>query len=209
MTNSDGAFILPPSVPQFHPNAGRRLCHWILRQCGWRLAGRFPDEPRLVMIAAPHTSWWDGVWAMLFKVAIGVDIRFVAKRELFRGPLGWALNRLGAIPIKRSGADGLVEQTVACFRERPELWFGIAPEGTRRRGLPWKTGFWHIARNAGVPILPVYFDYPSRTIGIGQLFLPGDDMAADLAALQAFYQQFRGSHHDACGLAEGKYPRRD
>lgn len=197
MTHADGVFTLPPSVPQFHPHAGRRLCRWILRQCGWRLAGRFPDEARVVMIAAPHTSWWDGVWAMLFKVALGVDVAFVAKRELFRGPLGWALHRLGGIPIERSGADGLVEQTVARFRERRPLWFGIAPEGTRRRGREWKTGFWYIARNAGVPILPVYFDYPSRTIGIGPLFLPCDDMAADLAALQAFYQQFRGRHHDA------------
>lgn len=196
MTDSDGAFTLPPSVPQFPPNAGRRLCRWILRQCGWRLAGRFPDEPRVVLIAAPHTSWWDGVWAMLFKVAIGVDVRFVAKRELFRGPLGWALHRLGAIPIERSGADGLVGQTVARFREQQDLWFGIAPEGTRKRGLPWKTGFWHIARKAGVPIVPVYFDYPTRTIGVGPVFRPGADVSIDLDALKAFYRPFRGRHHD-------------
>jgi 1-acyl-sn-glycerol-3-phosphate acyltransferase len=197
VSEADGGLALPPSVPQFSQNAGRRLCAWILRQCGWRLAGRFPDEPRVVLIAAPHSSWWDGVWALLFKTAVGVDIAFVAKRELFRGPLGWVLRRLGGIPIARSGAQGLVEQTVGRFREHPKLWFGIAPEGTRKRVGHWKTGFWHIARTAGVPILPVYFDYPSRTIGIGPVFHPGADMPADLDALHAFYRPFRGRHHDA------------
>jgi 1-acyl-sn-glycerol-3-phosphate acyltransferase len=197
VSRADGSLALPSSIPQFRQNAGRRLCAWILRRCGWRLAGRFPDEPRIVLIAAPHSSWWDGVWALLFKTAIGVDISFVAKRELFRGPLGWVLRGVGGIPIERSGAHGLVEQTVARFQTHSKLWFGIAPEGTRKCVGRWKTGFWHIARTAGVPILPVYFDYPSRTIGIGPVFQPGADMSADLDALHAFYRPFRGRHHDA------------
>ena len=146
------------------------------------------------MIVAPHSSWWDGVWGLLLKVALGVDIAFMGKRELFRGPLGWLLRRLGGIPIERSATHGVVEQMVDRFQASPRLWLGIAPEGTRRTVVKWRSGFWHIARAAGVPILPVYFDYPSKTIGIGALFRPGGDMDADLAALKAFYRPYRGRH---------------
>jgi 1-acyl-sn-glycerol-3-phosphate acyltransferase len=192
-----GALPLPPSMPQFSQNVWRRLCGWCLRRCGWRLAGRFPDEPRVILIAAPHSSWWDGVWALLFKIALGVDLSFMGKRELFHGPLGWALRRLGGIPIERAAAHGLVGQIIERFGGNRKLWFGIAPEGTRKRVGRWKTGFWHIAQAVGVPILPVYFDYPSRTIGVGPLFRTSPDMQADLAALHAFYRPFRGKHHDA------------
>lgn len=191
------ALPLPPEMPQFQQNARRRLCAWFLRRCGWRVAGTFPNEPRIVLIAAPHSSWWDGLWALLVKVALGVDISFMAKRELFIGPLGWVLRRLGGIPIERTATHGLVEQFVERFRTNPRLWIGIAPEGTRKRGGRWKTGFWHIARAVDAPVLPVYFDYPSKTIGIGPLFHMSTDMTTDLAALHTFYQRFRGKFHSA------------
>jgi 1-acyl-sn-glycerol-3-phosphate acyltransferase len=191
------ALPLPPALPQFRQNRWRRLAGWAFGCCGWRLQGRFPDEPRVVLIAAPHSSWWDGVWSLLLKIALGVDVSFMAKRELFLGPLGWVLRRLGGVPIERSATHGLVEQFVERFRSHPRLWIGIAPEGTRKRVGRWKTGFWHIARAVDAPILPVYFDYPSKTIGIGPLLRTSADMQADLAALQAFYRPFRGRHHNA------------
>ena len=153
-----------------------------------------PDRAKLVLIAAPHSSWWDGVWGLLMKSALGLDVSFMAKRELFTGPLGWLLRRAGGVPIERSESSGVVEQMTARFAASERLWLGIAPEGTRKRVAKWKNGFWHIARNAGVPILPVYFDYPSRTIGFGPLFEPTADLAADLAALHAFYAPWRGKH---------------
>ena len=188
---------LPPSAPQFGQNAWRRLCARILRAAGWRLVGELPDVPKLVLIAAPHSSWWDGVFGLLFRSALGVDVSFMAKRELFAGPLGWLLRRLGGIPIERTEAHGVVEQMTLRFAEAQRLWLGITPEGTRKRVDKWKNGFWHIARSAGVPILPVYFDYPSRTIGIGAPFEPGGDLDADLAALRAFYAPWRGRHRGA------------
>ncbi len=183
---------LPPSMPQFPQHAGRHLARWVLRTAGWRLAGEIPDLSRAVLIAAPHSSWWDGVWGLLMKVAIGADVSFMAKRELFIGPLGWLLRKLGGIPIERSATHGLVEQMTDRLRGQPKLWVGIAPEGTRKRVERWKTGFWHIAHAAGVPIVPVYFHYPERTIGFGPVLQPGDDMKADLAALRAFYAPYRG-----------------
>ena len=196
MSDAGGALPLPPAMPQLAQNLRRRLCRWFLDRRGWRIVGRFPDTAKLVLIAAPHSSWWDGFWGLLFKVGLGVDIRFMGKRELFVGPLGWLLRRLGGVPIERDSPHGLVAQMSARFHASERLWLGIAPEGTRKHVTRWRSGFWHIARTAGVPILPVAFDYPTRTITIGALFTPGADMAADLAALQAFYARFHGKHRN-------------
>ena len=183
-------------MPQFASNAWRRFCARLLGACGWRLVGTLPDRSKLVLIAAPHSSWWDGVWGLLFRTALGANISFMAKRELFSGPLGWLLRKVGGLPIERSGAHGIVEQMTARFAGADRLWLGIAPEGTRRHVMKWKNGFWYIARAAGVPILPVYFDYPTRTIGIGPLFEPGPDLTEDLARLHAFYAPWRGKYRD-------------
>lgn len=189
-----GALPLPlaASIPQSPQDPRRRLCGWVLARCGWRMAGALPNLPRAVLIAAPHSSWWDGVWGLLFKVALGVDIAFMGKRELFRGPLGWLLRRLGGIPIERHAAHGLVEQVARRFAASDRFWIGIAPEGTRKPVVRWRSGFWHIARAAGVPIVPVAFDYPSRSIVVGDPFVPGHDLEADLATLRAFYMPFHG-----------------
>lgn len=187
---------LPPRMPGLPDGLQRRLCRGVLRLCGWRLAGTFPDVPKLVLIAAPHSSWWDGVWGLLIKVAIGADVNFMAKRELFAGPLGALLRRLGGMPIDRAAAKGVVEQMVDQFRQRDAFWLGIAPEGTRKPVARWKSGFWHIAHDAGVPIFPVAFHYPGKTIQLGPLFSAGADMDADLARLRAFYAPFKGKHRD-------------
>ena len=190
--STGGLLPLPHAMPQFPQNTWRRLCAWILARCGWRITGSLPDRAKIVLVAAPHTSWWDGVWGLLAKVALGANISFLGKRELFRGPLGWLLRRLGGIPIERAGAHGLVDQMAQRFRDSDRLWLGLAPEGTRKRVSEWRSGFWHIARAAGVPILPAAFDYPSRTITLGAPMHPGDDFAADLAQLHAFYAPFKG-----------------
>lgn len=185
---------LPPSMPQFPDRAWRKPFRTAVRLSSWRLEGEFPDVAKAVLIVAPHSSWWDGIWGLLFKVALGADISFMAKRELFRWPLGGLLHRLGGVPIERGAAGDVVPQMVERFRARERLWLGIEPEGTRKAVPRWKTGFWHIARQAGVPILPAYFDYPRKVIGLGPLFHPTGDKNADLAALRAFYQPFRGKH---------------
>jgi 1-acyl-sn-glycerol-3-phosphate acyltransferase len=191
---SEALPALPPSMPQFGQNLWRRLCARLFALAGWKLVGTLPNRPKLVLIAAPHSSWWDGVWGLLVRSALGADIAFMAKRELFAGPLGWLLRKAGGIPIERSSSSGVVEQMSRRFASSEKLWLGIAPEGTRQRVETWKNGFWHIARAAGVPILPVYFDYPSRTIGLGPVFEPSEDRDRDIAALRAFYAPFRGKH---------------
>lgn len=185
---------LPAAIPQFPDRAWRHAFRSWVRASGWRLEGEFPDVPKLVLIVAPHSSWWDGIWGLLFKIAMGVDISFMAKREVFRWPLGGSLRRLGGVPIERHAAHDVVEQMVERFRTRERLWLCIEPEGTRKAVTKWKSGFWHIAHQAGVPILPGYFDYPRKVIGLGPLFHPSDDKDADIAALRAFYAPYKGKH---------------
>jgi 1-acyl-sn-glycerol-3-phosphate acyltransferase len=181
-------------MPQFPDRAWRRVFRAWVKASGWRLEGEFPDSAKLVLIVAPHSSWWDGIHGLLFKVALGADITFMAKRELFRWPLGGLLRRLGGVAIERRAAHDVVEQMVERFRTSERLWLGIEPEGTRKAVVKWKSGFWHIAREAGVPILPGYFDYPRKVIGLGPLFRPTGDTDADIGALRAFYEPFRGKH---------------
>ena len=187
---------LPPRAPRVRPNAFAR---WIgrsaLRLGGWRMVGELPDVPRLVLIGAPHTSNWDGVWGFAAKMALGLDARILGKDTLFRVPLlGAYLRWLGVIPVDRRNAAGVAEQASAMIRAADRLWFALAPEGTRRRVARWKSGFWKIARGADVPVLPVYFHYPDRVIGIGPLMRMTDDLEADMARLRVWYAPWRGKH---------------
>ena len=187
---------LPPRMPKLRDGWQRRTCRALLRTAGWSLVGEFPDTSKLVLIAAPHSSWWDGIWGLLIKVAIGADVHFMGKQELFRGPLGGALRAVGGVPIDRGAGKGVVEQMIDQFHQRDQLWLGIAPEGTRKPVKRWKSGFWHIARDAGVPIFPVAFHYPDKTIQLGPLFDTSADMAADIARLRAWYAPFKGKYRD-------------
>ncbi|MGN6153367.1 MAG: lysophospholipid acyltransferase family protein [Lysobacteraceae bacterium] len=188
---------LPPSVPRTRSG---RFARWfartVLRIGGWRMVGAFPDVPKAVLIGAPHSSNWDGVWGFAAKIALGLDMRVFAKHQLFRWPFGPLLHRLGVIPVHRGDARGLVEQMQARFRQEDRFWLGIAPEGTRKRVERWKTGFWKIARAADVPVVPAYFHYPEKIIGVGEPFHLGDDMEADIARIRAWYAPWRGRHHD-------------
>ena len=187
---------IPPNMPQVP--ASRRFSRWlgrtILRLGGWRVTGTFPDIPRLVLIAAPHSSNWDGIWGMAAKMALGFDARILGKDSLFWWPLSVVLRRLGVIPLDRSKPQGVVEQSIELIRQSPQLWFALAPEGTRKPVQQWKAGFLNIAHAAGVPVLMAYFHYPDRTIGIGPLFHTTGDLPADMAAIRAWYRPWQGKN---------------
>ena len=198
MTEADDDIVLPlpPNAPRVRPNAfARWLGRSLLRLGGWRMAGAFPDIPQLVLIGAPHSSNWDGFWGFAAKLALGLDIRILGKHQLFWWPLGPILRRLGVIAVDRSAAQGVVEQAAALITGSDKFWFGLAPEGTRKPGVHWKSGFWKIAKAADVPVLPAYFHYPDKIIGIGPPFALGDDMAADIARIRAWYRPWQGRHH--------------
>jgi 1-acyl-sn-glycerol-3-phosphate acyltransferase len=198
-TADDVLLPLPPSAPRVKPNAFTRwLGRTVLRLGGWRMEGAFPDIPRLVLIGAPHSSNWDGVWGLGAKLGLGLDIRILGKDSLFRVPLlGLVLRRMGIIPVDRNASHGVVEQSVELIRSHSTFWYGLAPEGTRKPVERWKTGFWKIAKAAGVPVLPAYFHYGRKVVGIGPPFELGEDMDADIARIQAWYRRVsKGRNHD-------------
>ena len=185
---------VPPNLPQFAPSFAAPICRWIFARCGWRVAGEFPNVAKLVVIAAPHSTNWDVVWGLLVKVGLRLDIRFIGKREAFVWPLGPLLRSFGGIPIDRSAAHGVVGEMRRQFESHERFWLAIAPEGTRKKVQKWKSGFWHIAHDAGVPILPVYFHYPEKTVGLGPLIHPGGDVDADMTRIREFYRPWVGKN---------------
>lgn len=188
------ALPLPPNAPRKRNPLGRWLGRAVLWLGGWRMVGAFADVPRVTIIVAPHSSAWDAVWGLAAKLAMGVDVRFMAKAELFRGPLGWLLRRFGGEAVDRSRPGGTVDQAAQRLRESERMWLVIAPEGTRRRVEHWKRGFWHIARTADTPVLCAWFHYPGRLIGIGPLLPLSDDLDADMQRVRATFRPFQGKH---------------
>lgn len=185
---------LPPNAPRGGSAVGRMLGRAVLALGGWRMRGEWADLPKMVIIAAPHSSGWDAVWGLAAKIAMGVRVEFMAKHELFWWPLGALLRLLGGVPTDRSAPRGVVGGIVQRFADQPKLWLAIAPEGTRRRVEKWKSGFWHIAAGAGVPVTCVYFHYPERVIGIGPAFELSGDLPTDMARIREFYLPWQGKH---------------
>lgn len=164
----------------------------ILRLLGWRVEGTLPALKQYVMIAAPHTSNWDFPYMLLYGLALGFRPSWMGKDALFRWPFGWLMRRLGGIPIDRRAANNIVAQTIYAFDQHAQLVVLIPPEGTRSRATRWKSGFYHIARGAGVPIVLSYLDFAQKRGGIGPTLTPTDDRQGDLRRIAAFYADKRG-----------------
>jgi 1-acyl-sn-glycerol-3-phosphate acyltransferase len=185
---------LPPQAPRKGSAAGRAFGRFLLWLGGWRVEGEFPDLPRMVIIAAPHSSGWDAFWGLAAKLAMGMDMVFMGKQEIFIGPLGWLLRWFGGLPVDRHAASGVAQQVASRIRAADRMWFLLAPEGTRRQVERWRSGFWHIAKRADVPVFCAWFHYPERTIGLGPLVELSDDMEADMARIRALYAPHVGKH---------------
>lgn len=192
----DGADTPLPAARTLRQRIGRGL----LRLFGWSVEERLPPVPRYVCIGAPHTTNWDLPVGLAAMLALGIPPRWVGKHTLFRGPLGPVMRALGGVPVNRRVSQDFVSQVVERFREAEErgepFVLVIAPEGTRSHTERWKTGFYHIARQADVPIALGYADYPSRRTGVGGWIEPGGDLEADMEAdmeeIRAFYEGKRG-----------------
>ena len=170
----------------------RRFAQWLLRVGGWTAVGGVPDVPKAVFIAAPHTSNWDGLWALVYKVAFDIDVKFFAKHSLFWFPLGNILRALGGIDLDRGKAGTAVDEAIRMFETEEQFYFGLAPEGTRKKTKGWKTGFYRIAMGAGVPVYFGMLDYGRRRIGIGERMMLTGDMEADMAVIREYYKGIDG-----------------
>lgn len=181
--------VLGPAVPRRGSHVLRLAGRLVLAALGWRIEGAIPDVPRCVIIVAPHTSNWDFVIGLATLLALDLGVTWLGKHQIFRGPFGLLWRALGGVAVDRAAPDGVVEQAAAVLAPPRATFLAVAPEGTRHKVERWKSGFWRIARAAGVPIFPVAFDYRTRAVILGELFAPTADYAADLAALQSRFSK--------------------
>jgi 1-acyl-sn-glycerol-3-phosphate acyltransferase len=161
---------------------------------GWKLSGNFPYQyKKMVLAVAPHTSWIDVMVGFAARHTLNIThAKFLGKKELFVWPLGWILRKMGGTPVDRFSKQGMVDQVAALFAANENFMLGLAPEGTRKQVDSLRTGFYHIAKKAGVPIVPIGFDYEHKEVVIGDTFFPGDDEDADLKKIIAFYAGIKG-----------------
>jgi 1-acyl-sn-glycerol-3-phosphate acyltransferase len=167
---------------------------------GWKFEGALPDEPRFVMIIAPHTSNWDfiiGLWAYF---ALGFRGSFLGKHTIFKWPLGPFMRWLGGIPVNRAVSIDRVSASVDAFNASEKMVLIIAPEGTRKFVPDWKTGFYHVADGAHVPIVPVAFDFEHKLIRLFPQFRTTGDRDTDIARLKDLYRGIKGEHPENFAL---------
>jgi len=162
---------------------------WLYRWKGWRLSGERQFPRKFVITGAPHTSNWDFIFFVGAVHELGIKPSFMGKVSLFRGPLKRFMYDMGGLPVDRSKRNNnYVEDTVAHFERAEDLALVVAPEGSRSSDGTWRTGFYHIALRAGVPIVPAWVDNANMTGGLGAPIMPTGDYAADLAKIAAFYR---------------------
>ncbi|WP_244151383.1 lysophospholipid acyltransferase family protein [Rheinheimera sp. F8] len=182
---------LAPALPRHGSARAQRLGFWILQRLGWQVRGNLPNLPKMVAAVAPHTSNWDFIVAFAASLALGVKISFLGKHSIFIWPVRNFLLRFGGIPVERSQRHGIVPQLVETFQREPALLLGIAPEGTRKKVAQWKSGFWHIAKQANVPIQLIGLDFKTKSVVFGPLLHPGDSFDADYPQMRAFFAQMQ------------------
>jgi 1-acyl-sn-glycerol-3-phosphate acyltransferase len=170
---------------------GRTLMRWlsriVFRFAGWKPAGRRPDISSYVIIAAPHTSNWDFLYTLCLAFILEIKPFIMMKAEWFRWPLGPLLRWFGPIPVDRSKSTHVVARSIQAFREHPRMVLVVPPSGTREKVMYWKTGFYHIAMGAKVPIVLGYLDYRRKVGGIGPIVHPTGDMEGDMKIIRDFY----------------------
>jgi 1-acyl-sn-glycerol-3-phosphate acyltransferase len=169
-----------------------RIARFLLWLGGWEVIGGIPDNRKAVLIAAPHTSNWDGFWAIVYIVATRLEVHWFVKKSLFWFPLSVLLKAFGAIPLDRSEAGSAVHEAVAAFDASDDFYFGLAPEGTRGLTPFWKSGFYRIAEKANVPVVLGFLDFGNKRLGLGPAVTLTGDEAADLAVIGSFYAPILG-----------------
>ena len=165
-----------------------------LKLAGWKMTEEYPKAKKYVLIAAPHTSNWDFVFLIAIAFAYRIKVSWMGKHTLFKGPAGPIMRWMGGIPVERSKNTGLVQQVVDRFNDSDSLVVTIPPEGTRSKVQEWKSGFYHVANGAGVPIALGFLDFKKKLGGFGPMFHTTGDYEADLKEIQAFYKNISGKN---------------
>ena len=181
------------------PSLLSRAALGLLALFGWRTVLVWPPEPKGVIMVYPHTSNWDFVIGVLFRIGHELPASWVGKTEMFPGPFRSWFGRIGGIPVDRHRAHGFVDQLVAEFARRDWMWLAITPEGTRSRTEYLKSGFYQLALEANLPVALAYIDYATRTAGIDTYVRMSGDPESDMARIREFYAGRRGRRHELAG----------
>ncbi len=182
------------SLPKRGNRWTRAFAHGLMSICGWQIVGLPPNVPKALLIGAPHTSNWDFLLSIGTSSALGLRMSWMAKHTFVNGPGKRLWHWLGGVPVDRRAKHGAVGEMVEAFNNHEQLVVAITPEGTRSSTQGWKSGFYHIAQGANIPIVPIVFDYEYRAVRILEPFMPTGDKEADIAALQSLYKNVKGKH---------------
>nr|WP_298997896.1 1-acyl-sn-glycerol-3-phosphate acyltransferase [uncultured Allomuricauda sp.] len=155
---------------------------------GWTMNGSFPDVDKCVVAVVPHTHWMDFFLGLVVRSILGKEINYIGKKSLFKPPFGWFFRWTGGAPIDRSKTSNTVDSVAAIFEKRKVFRFALAPEGTRKKVTELKTGFYHIAKKANVPIVLVAFDFGKKQVKFSELLNPSQDMEADFEKILSFFK---------------------
>jgi 1-acyl-sn-glycerol-3-phosphate acyltransferase len=168
----------------------------LFRAAGWQVSGAFPGDLRKYIIAiAPHTSNWDFPVGLAARSILKLkEVKFLGKSQLFKPPFAWVFRRLGGYPVERSSSHDLVNYVANIINSHDDFILAITPEGTRKKVKKFKTGFYYIAKNAHVPIVPCGFDYRKKQIVIGRPLFPSGNIDADFEILYTFYGNITGKN---------------
>lgn len=171
-----------------------------LRIAGWKVRGERPTEDRYVIIAAPHTSNWDMPFMLAFAFIYDIPVKWMGKHTLFKAPYGAFFRRLGGVPIVRGRPGGVVGQMIEEFEKNQSLVLMVPAEGTRSHVDYWKSGFYHIACGADVPVVLSYLDFSKKEGGIGPSLRMTGDISADMDKIRAFYAGKQGFKPENVGV---------
>ena len=173
----------------------RKIARFGINISGWTIKGMVPDEERIVIIAAPHTSNWDFVLAMLAIFGLNIKLRWLGKHSIFKPGFKNFFKWLGGIPVYRDNPSSLIDNVVKIVKREKSIVIAMTPEGTRKKVKRWKTGFLRIAKQTHSKILLISIDAPTKSIEIGKIFNPTGNSEDDLAFIQKYYSSFRGINH--------------
>jgi len=189
--------------PAPYRGLGSEIVRWLsfayLKLAGWKMRGDWPGLDKAVLVAAPHTSNWDGLNMLATAGYYRVKLAWMGKKSLTQGPFGWVLKAMGCVPIDRAQSNDVVNVMREQFAARERMILAIPPEGTRSLAREWKSGFYHIAHGAGVPLVISVLDYGTKSVSLAAVVHPSGDYAADLALIRAHYVGVKGKHAEKFG----------
>lgn len=159
----------------------------------WKIKGGVPENiSSYIIVVAPHSSNWDFMIGLCVRSILRFRSNFLAKKELFKAPFGFLFRRLGGYPVDRSVQANMVDQVTAIFKQEKNFVLAITPEGTRKNTGKWKTGFYHIAHKAGIPLVMASLDYSSRTVEFSSPLYTSGNLEDDARIMDAFFKGKKG-----------------